>query len=766
MANLPRKKILIAAVVMFGWAGGSWWVFSQPDRSLEKAARTLLDRECLACHGETASAGLDMRKRETLLKGGKSGPAVVPGKPEESPLFLAASHQGELRMPPGREEPLSGDDLQLLREWIRNPDFWREKHLRMQFTEAQRSFWSFQPLSDPPKPVVQDTQWPLSPLDHFVLRLLEEEGLTPSPPADKRTLIRRVSYDLTGLPPTPQEIDAFLADESEKAFDNLVERLLESPHYGERWAQLWFDTVRYADSTAHDCNCLMRFAYRYRDYVVRALNQDKPYDEFVVEQLAGDLLPLTRDLDLAAQRIIATGFLMLGPKSLAEQDKEQVVMDIVDEQIDVTSRTFLGMTVACARCHDHKFDPIPTRDYYSMAGIFRSMETLLVESEHTSMWWEHAMFEIPGQETVHVMAPKEGKVVDLRVHVRGSHRSLGDEAPRGFLQIVSDRDDEAEMPEDQSGRLELARWIASSKNPLTARVMVNRLWQGHFGAGLVRTVNNFGANGARPSHPELLDWLASRFIENSWSIKAMHRLILLSATYRMQSAAHENALQKDPTNRLLWQFNRRRLDAEQLRDSILAVSGELDLTVGGSEFDWEPVAQVIDVERGLYSLAKAGQEFESYQTLRRALYVPVVRNQLLPQFQIFDFPDRNAPAEGRNDTTVAPQALYLLNDPFVRERSLAFARQLLSGMEKDPLWQPIYRLGLSEVRDEDRLRLAHLKTLGRPPTREELAEGIRFLDEYSRSQLEQKTSEEEGRLAAWQSYCQTLFSLNEFLYVN
>ena len=764
MARFPHTTLSLP-ILLSGVAAAGSWLLAQTDPDLAKAARSLLDRECLACHGESASAGLDMRKRETLLKGGQSGPAVLPGKPEASPLFLAAAHQGELRMPPGREEPLPAEDLRLLREWIANPDFWSEKRRRMQFTEAQRSFWSFQPLKDAPPPPVKDMEWPSSPLDHFILKRLEEQGLTPSPPADPRTLIRRVSYDLTGLPPTPQEIDAFLADESEMAFQNLVDRLLESPHYGERWAQFWLDTVRYADSTAHDCNCLMRFAYRYRDYVVRALNEDKPYDEFIVDQLAGDLLPPSRDLDLAAQRTIATGFLMLGPKGLAEQDKEQVVMDIVDEQIDVTSRTFLGMTVACARCHDHKFDPIPTRDYYSIAGIFRSIDTL-VDRVHTSMWSEYPLFQIPGQEPVFVMTPREAKAADLKVHLRGSHRNLGEEAPRGFLQIVSDPDEGPEMPEDESGRLELARWIASPKNPLTARVMVNRLWQGHFGAGLVRTLNNFGSSGEKPSHPELLDWLASRFIENSWSVKAMHRLILLSATYRMQSADREESLEKDPANRWLWRFNRRRLDAEQLRDSILASSGELDLTVGGNEFDWEPVAQAIDVERGLYSLAKAGQEFESYKTLRRALYVPVVRNQLLPQFQLFDFPDRTAPAEGRNDTTVAPQALYLLNNPFVRERSLAFARLLLTGMEEDPLWKPIYRLGLSEVRDEDRLRLAHVKTLGRPPAGEELAEGLRFLDEYSSSLLQEGTSPEEARLAAWQSYCQTLFSLNEFLYVN
>src|SRR5207253_2225230 len=333
-------------------------------------------------------------------------------------------------------------------------------------------------------PEAKGNTWAKTPLDRFILAKLEQKGLSPAPAADKRTLIRRATFDLTGLPPTAEEIDEFLADDSPAAFAHLVDRLLKSPQYGERWGRQWLDVVRYADTSGID-NMIYRYGYRYRDYVVRAFNEDKPYDQFIIEQLAGDLLPATKDLNLGAERMIAPGFLMLGPKGTAEQDKEQLLLDIVDEQIDATSRAFLALTVSCARCHNHKFDPIPTRDYYSLAGIFRSTDTL-ADLQLTSMWWEYPVLQIPGGETLTVMAPREGKPADLRVHIRGNYHNLGEEAPRGFLRIISSSS-RAKIDASQSGRLQLAQWIASPENPLTARVMVNRIWQGHFGRGLVAT---------------------------------------------------------------------------------------------------------------------------------------------------------------------------------------------------------------------------------------------------------------------------------------
>ena len=403
------------------------------------------------------------------------------------------------------------------------------------FTDRQRSFWAFQQLNDPPPPAVKVPAWIRSPVDAFVLAEVEEKGLTPSPAADKRTLIRRLTFDLTGLPPTPEEIDAFLVDDSPQAFSRVVDRLLSCPHYGERWGRHWLDVVRYAETTANDANAVMRFAFRYRDYVVDAFNRDLSYDRFLIEQLAGDLLPRTGGADQIARQVIATGFLMVGPKALAETDKEQTRIDIVDEQLDVTSRAFLGLTLACARCHDHKFDPLPTTDYYALAGVFRSTEPLQDEARNNTMFQEYPL-QVPNRQPLMVMAVKEAQPRDLRIHVRGNRFQLGRLVPRR-LPLVLTGGIPTPIETERSGRLELARWIASPSNPLTARVMVNRIWQHHFGTGLVATSDNFGARGDAPSDPRLLDWLAARFVQSGWSVKSIHRILLNSATYQQAAGA-------------------------------------------------------------------------------------------------------------------------------------------------------------------------------------------------------------------------------------
>ncbi len=671
------------------------------------------------------------------------------------------------------------------------------------FTAEQKSFWSFQRVKDPAPPAVRGTSWPKSPLDRFILAKLESAGLGPAPAADKRTLLRRVTFDLTGLPPTPQEMDAFLADHSPDAFAKVVDRLLASPHYGERWARHWLDVVRYADTTANDANAVMRYAFRYRDYVVAAFNQDKPYDQFIIEQLAGDLLPadsnprraelrkepgyappttrpLTRlgspGVPATAERVIATGFLMVGPKALAEPDIEQSRMDIVDDQIDTTGRAFLGLTLGCARCHDHKFDPVPAVDYYSLAGIFRGAEVFKDEVRNATMFQEWPLFQLPGDKAFVVMAPKEGTPKDLRVHIRGNRHNLGHVTPRRFLQIIAGAG-HAPLKTTQSGRLELARWIAGKDNPLTARVLVNRLWQHHFGAGLVATSDNFGSRGERPTHPELLDWLATRFIESGWSIKAMQRLMVLSATYQQVSnteggggnarsagfspslperakarTTNKNPQLVDPNNRLLWRMPRRRLEAEALRDAVLAVSGQLDRAVGGddaAEFLFRE-GEVIDKKRDFFRPNRVKAEHPYYlQSKRRSLYLPVVRNALPDVLALFDAADPNGITAARNDTTVPAQALYMLNNPFVREQALHCARSLLA----DP-----------QATDPDRLGRAHARAFGRPPTAEELQDGTAYLRDYvARTK---GRSEADSRLAAWQSYCQMLFCANEFLYVD
>ncbi len=715
----------------------------------EKEVRPLLANRCWKCHGpEKQKGGLRLDSAAAVAKGGSTGPVVKPGKPEESLLIEAISYKGDTRMPP--DGKLKEKEIAALVAWVKAGAAWPGGELvkAAGFTPEQKAFWAFQPVRDPPVPGVKRTDWAGSPLDAFILAKLEEKGLSPAQRADRRTLIRRVTFDLTGLPPTPPEIDAFLADTSPDAFAKVVDRLLASPHYGERWGRHWLDVARYADSTANDANAIMRYAHRYRDYVVSAFNNDKPYDQFVLEQLAGDLLPPTSDINAAIEHVIATGFLMIGPKALAETDKEQTLLDIADEQIDATSRAFLGMTVGCARCHDHKFDPIPTVDYYALAGIFRGTEILKDRERNSSMWWEWPLFQAPGDKPFMVMAPKEGKATTLRVHTRGNRFTLGAEAPRHFLQIVAGENQPA-LTTTQSGRLELARWVASKDNPLTARVMVNRLWQHHFGTGLVATSDNFGSRGEKPSHPELLDWLASRFMASGWSVKALHRLILLSSTYQMAGTPNPAAAQADPGNRLLWRFPRLRLEAEALRDAMLAVSGQLDRTLGGGdaiEVVWK-AGEVIDAKRGFVVNTVNGNH-PVYRAPRRSLYLPVIRNALPDVLSLFDAADPYAVAAVRNETTVPSQALFMMNNPLVREQAQLFAKSLLAD---------------TKMNDEERVRSAYLRALGRPPSTQEVVEAGTFLKEYVASV--KGKPEAEARTAAWQGLCQMVFCMNEFLYV-
>ena len=623
------------------------------------------------------------------------------------------------------------------------------------FTEEEQSHWSFQAIRDPVPPVIAHNDLAPNPIDRFVVAKLERNQLQPAPTADRRTLIRRVTYDLTGLPPSPDEVHAFLSDESSDDFalGRLVDRLLSSPHYGERWGRYWLDAVRYADTTANDGNFVMRFAYRYRDYVVAAFNDDKPYDEFLMEQVAGDLMP-DEDPRVSGERIIATGFLMIGPKALAETDKEQVKMDIVDEQLDVIGRGFMGLTVACARCHDHKFDPIPTVDYYSLAGILRSTEMFSDLQRNASMWMEYAVPAGHGGELIEVMAPQDSVPRDLRVHLRGSRFRQGRIAPRRFLQVLAGSGHQS-ISGNGSGRLELARWIASATHPLTARVMVNRIWQGHFGAGLVSTSDDFGTRGELPSHPELLDWLATRFIESGWSVKELHRVILNSRTWRMSTgnapAIHERAVAIDPDRRLLWKAPRRRLDAEQLRDSLLMIAGQLDRRTGGAELIRKlyDASAVLDDKRGLASASTINSRWDGFDSRRRSIYLPVVRNGLPDVLTVFDAADANAVTAKRSETTVPAQAAFLLNNPFAQRQADAFARRVIS----------------STPDETTRINLAYEIALCRRPASDELNAASGFLTEYRDSLRRRDVAANDAELSAWSRYCQLLFCLNEFLYV-
>jgi hypothetical protein len=628
------------------------------------------------------------------------------------------------------------------------------------YTNAEKSHWAYQPVRNESPPAVKNEAWVRTPVDRFTMAAFESNSITPPREIDRRTFLRRVTFDLIGLPPTPEEVDAFLADSSPQAYETVVDRLLKSRHYGERWGQHWLDLVRYAETTANDANAVMGYAWRYRNYVIDAFNNDLPYDQFLTEQLAGDLLPPTESVAVNTRRTIATGYLMIGPKALAETDKEQSRLDIVDDQIDVTGRAMLGLTLACARCHDHKFDAIRTRDYYALAGIFRSTEPFQNEVRNATMWWEFPIPQGAGVEPLMVMAPKETQPRNLRVHLRGNRFTLGKVVPRGTLGIVestqpnpaSDSAPIIDPHQMSSGRLELARWIASPTNPLTARVLVNRAWQLHFGMGIVGTPDNFGARGELPSDPALLDWLATQFIESGWSVRQLHRLIVLSSTYRMQNA--ESTLQEEhnpiPATLFAFQVRRRRLSAEELRDAMLLTSGQLDPTPGSSESGEFLISKAEDIN-ALIRPNRVGADDAFYTAFRkRSVYLPIVRNMLPDVLALFDAADPNGVTAIRNETTVASQGLFLLNHPFVREQSRAFAKRLL----EDPA-----------LTDGQRIDLAHRLAYGRLATPIEKEETNAFLTAFLQSPAIGEKPEAERRPAAWQAFCQSLLCSNEFLYV-
>lgn len=647
-------------------------------------------------------------------------------------------------------------------------------------TGEGREFWSFQPVHKFLPPAVQRVAWPQTPVDRFILAKLEERGLSPAEPADKRTLIRRATFDLTGLPPTPREIEDFLADASPAAFAKVVDRLLDSPLYGQRWGRHWLDLVRYAD--ARDLIQLpaesdFREAWRYRDWVVDSFNRDLPYDEFLTRQLAGDLLQPSDPAQIDKEALIATGMLALADFVPGDVDKEQMIADYVNDQIDVVGRAILGVTLACARCHDHKFDPIPTEDYYAMAGIFFSTRLIpspikgntplvkvpllshrkLQAMESQAARDKARLAELPKQisallkrsqrspnevrtrlaslrseleslkkkptpEIPRAVVVQEGGPSgtkhegfhDARVYLRGNPANLGKTVPRGFPKFLGG--DHQPPIKQGSGRRELARWLTRPDHPLPARVMVNRIWQHHFGFGLVRTSANFGAMGERPSHPELLDYLAERFVSSHWSVKAMHRLIMLSSTYRQSTELKPISLASDPENRLLWRMNRRRLEAEAIRDSAFAVADRLDPSLGGpANLD------VAMPRRSLYLMsARTGAKTADFGPL-------------------FDAPNCSAVIERRNESTVAPQALFLMNDRLMIDLAGALAARIKGELRQGTQRERIGRL--YEI------------TLGRRPTPAEIEIGSQFFADRPAAD-------------AWPRYCQLLMCTNEFIYVD
>lgn len=767
----------------------------------ETKIRPLLVEHCFACHGpdsEEGEANLRLDSRESLLRGGDSGPAAAPGNPDGSLLMLAVRHDTSVAaMPP--KYKLKQAEVDALAAWVKMGAPWPSANTEprpassaqteagvSEWDEEARNFWAYQPVKEPKVPEVKDAAWPQSPIDHFILTRLEAANVKPAPPATKRKLIRRATLDLLGVPPSPAEIDAFLQDDSPDAFARVIDRLLASPQYGERWGRHWLDLARYTDSNGMDDNLVYSDAWRYRDYVIAAFNSDKPYDRFLTEQLAGDLLVKSEPQN-RAELLTATGFLAIGAKMLAEDDPVKQQMDIVDEQIDTTSRVFLALTVSCARCHDHKFDPVSLKDYYSLAGIFKSTRTMMtfrVDSKWTTTALEsmesalrlkdleriidvHDNVLVNGlpnktvsdeERAAHskllgeayaeyakipkAMTVEEGPVEDLEVFLRGNHLTRGELAKRGFPTIIAGFD-QPPLPSTSSGRLELAQWIASPENPLTARVMVNRIWRWHFGRGIVRSVDNFGKLGQLPSNPELLDWLATQFVKDGWSIKKMHKHIMTSSAYQMSTEWNEQAAQVDPENELLWRMPRLRMDAEALRDSLLSVSGLLDSTMGGISLPNTKPFQNL-------SGGVAGRT-EHYQTYRRSVYLPILRSAVYDQFLIFDFPDPAMLNGDRLSTTVAAQALFMMNGPLMQDAPRKLVEQIMSSSNSDI---------------QQQLQLASALILGRPAEADELAEWEAFLKQYQATAALKEEDPEKCRKLAWEGLCRVLFSTNEFIYID
>ncbi len=906
----------------------------------EKNARPLFVSKCQGCHNaKLKSGGLDLSSPEAIKEAASMGIFGKPSEPEKSVLVQVLTYENQIKMPP--QGKLSPEVIAAVREWIAagaptpatTPAAGnsltgvgvRPVALRGVITDADKNFWAFKPLSKATPPSTIQKDWAASPLDQFILAGLEKNRLKPAPQADKPTLLRRATFDLAGLPPTEKELQAFLADKSPKAFETVVDRLLSSPRYGERWGRHWLDVMRYADSTGSDEDHRYPHAWRYRDYVIQAFNEDMPYNQFVREQLAGDILAADPNSGVGYRGIIATGFLALGKKALAQKDLPLKRYDVVDDQIEVTAKAFLGLTVNCARCHDHKFDPIATKDYYQMAAIFSStlsyekgetgdpIQTPLAapgefeafqkqwtsysdvekklmkildfdkDAKHhreigekqiaasllaahrvnakgesaTSVaaetkldvktlarwidylkdrnrpelakwfaatdanrkdiadqyqedfrrsayqydqdlsWWKQAQHNFPNagkiagphpkltaekdpfftavwqnsgplhltrdeqlatltpeklkdaqallaqsaelektlptKEIPMACAVKEGEIMDQKIFVRGDYHNLGDAVERTVPLILS-LSAPAPAVKTKSGRLELADWIVDPRNPLPSRVMANRIWQGHFGDGIVRTPDNYGRLGERPSNPELLDYLARTFIEGGWSIKKMNRMIMLSKTYQLSAAFDEDTKSKDPENRLISHYPRKRLSIEEIRDAYLALGGDLDLAMGGT----------LDPGVGTDGETSANRiSMNPEKTNRRSVYLPLRRSNLPTLYTLFDFGDATTPDGKRTSTTVATQALFVMNSPLVIRQAKSLTDTVLK----------------QEPQDKRRMEEIYLRVLGRNPDGSEMDRGLTYLQNF-RAKWNQIDESK-----AWSSLTHALMASNEFIFI-
>lgn len=801
----------------------------------EKKIRPLLVEKCFDCHSQAKKikGGLSLDSKQGWEKGGDTGPAIEPGKPDDSLLIKAVRYtDSELKMPPNGK--LKDTEIQLLEDWVKQgapdprtspPAKSPEKGFP---ADAARTHWAYQPLQNVSAPAVKDEAWPLTSIDRFILASLEQRNLPHSPDADRAVWLRRVSLDLTGLPPTVEELNSFLADADADPYPAAVDRLLASRSFGERWARAWLDLVGYADQIGSANNVPAEHAWRYRDYLIESFTQDKPYDVLIREQLAGDLLTAGSIEERRAQ-LTATGFLVLGNVNIVDADKLVLRMDLVDQQLEKIGKTFLGMTLQCVRCHDHKFDPITQRDYYGLAGILASTESTY--KDRRGVW--SSVTKIPLPETLEEFTAREsalkahdkqlaslqqerttleqqlakvrealpnapdtadgqpagtktkaeldkeqtdlqGKLKGLQqtqwhleylrpapplafglkdapeirdtfIQIRGNPHVTGDVVPRGFVQVAT-HGPAPKIPADASGRAQLADWLTGPANPLVARTAVNRIWQKLFGHGLVSSTDYFGLRSESPSHPELLDHLAKQFIDEGWSFKKLMRNIVLSRVYRQTSDVTEStrsAFIADEDNRYLWRMSPRRLEAEMLRDSVLAVSGQLQQCTGGPALNPQFRENVggldpADVNPISFSLRK----FREEQSLVRTVYLPVVRSsdQQGPGdvLNFFDFPQPALMTSDRAATAVSSQALFLMNGPLLRDAAKKLGDEL--------------RTSSNVSADADRLSAVWLRVLNRSITESEAVDAQQFLATAENLEL------------GWQSLVQALIVSHEFLF--
>lgn len=867
--------VLTISIGLCGQTSGEETITPEQLTFFETKIRPVLVRECYGCHSEKAGnvrGGLRLDNKSVSAIGGSSGPAIVPGDLAESLLFNAITHE-DFVMPPKRK--LSPSIIEDFRQWILMgaPDPRGQNTAEIQSSidaediqHARDHFWAYQSPRRSDPPTVDDADWSRTQIDPFILARLEASALSPAADADALTVLRRLTFDLVGLPPSPQQIRYFTERwdrDPDAAIDHVVDRLMASNQFGERWGRHWLDVVRYAESTGREVNMTFPHAWRYRDFVIDSFNTDKPFDQFVQQHIAGDLMPAKTD-DQWAENLVATTFLAMGPKNLNEQNRVQFEADLVDEQIDATTRVFLGMSVACARCHDHKFDAIPQSDYYAMAGLFGNMETyfgnppsqygsfssaqtrrtssllllpiddpspfdkrytadeladlkneidqrldsapesrraaaaadgkdaakLLRErlrrlNELTTLTAKLSVVDENGQPRSYCMGVQQrGQPKNVRRLVRGEVSEPAEVVPRGFPQVLCSTEAAGPLAidADKSGRLELARWIGSDENALTARVMVNRIWQHMIGRGLVSSTENFGVTGQPPSHPELLDHLALRFVESGWSVKTIVAEIAKSRVYRIASTFDERSHQMDPENALLWRAHRRQLDAEAIRDAMLFVGDQLTSDrPRGSLVAQAGYARVRDgvignpresAQRMVASMRQSGQMSEQirqrfrnrsdagsiFQAVAakvrnqldmndanfRSVYLPIVRDEVPRVLEVFDFADASAVSGTREASQTANQALFMLNNPLVLRLSDSFAERVM---------QRHQTLG-------ERIETAFMIAYGRKPTVEERRASSKFLrlSDYSR------TDQSDDEL--FSAFCQTLFASAEFRFID